>query len=94
MFFNIFLRKNQISDRIKDCCAKFLLVGKQRRLSAPNTTTSAVSWSVCTRLCLTDVTCKAASLDTGSGMCSVGTNTETVFHETSSTYEKSVDTVC
>ncbi|XP_062588718.1 uncharacterized protein LOC134250380 [Saccostrea cucullata] len=83
-----------IEERVQDCCSKFLLVGKQLTLASPTSTATAGSWSSCTRICLTDVTCNYVALDTVSGLCSLSTDSVTVSHPTSSVFEKSVDTNC
>ncbi|XP_061190458.1 uncharacterized protein LOC133198377 [Saccostrea echinata] len=81
-------------ERVQDCCSKFLLVGKQLTLATPTSTASAGSWSSCTRICLTDVTCNYVALDTVSGLCSLSTDSSTASHPTSSVFEKSDDTNC
>lgn len=83
-----------VEERVQDCCAKFVLIGKQLTVSAPTDTTLAGSWSVCTRHCLVNVTCKAVSLDTVSGICSLANDVTTTIHPTSSAYEKALDNNC
>lgn len=81
-------------ERVQDCYAKFVLIGKQLTISAPTDITWAGSWLLCTRHCFFNVTCNAFSFDTVSGMCYLAIDVTTVFHPAFSAYEKALNNNC